>query len=112
MEISQRMRDEIALHNWKLMKLDRCRAFWGLGENYKFPNGIRVLMYVGRRPLKVKVDVEYAGEVESLLGDIKFTKKVKKGIIEFSMPFENRGIFLDLLWSLYIIGMESESLEW
>ena len=112
MEITQRMRDEIALHNWKMMKLDRCKSYWGMGEQYKFPNGISVRVYVGRRPIKVNVDVEYAGEVESLLEGIEFTKKVKKEQIEFSIPFENRGVYLDLLWSLYLIGMEKESLEW
>jgi hypothetical protein len=106
MDISQTMKDEVVFYNWKMMKLDRCRATWGMGENYEFPNGIRVHFYLGKRPVKIQANVEQAREVESLVGGMKYTRKPKKGRIEFSVPFGNRGEYLDLLWDLYMIGGE------
>ena len=106
MEVTQEMRNELALHNWRMMKLERCRATWGMGENYVFPNGIGVSMYLGKRPVKIQAHVEQAREVESLVGGMEYTRKAKKGRIEFSVPFVTRGVYLDLLWDLYTIGSE------
>ena len=105
-ELSQTMKDEVALHNWKMMKLERCRATWGMGENYEFPNGIRVHFYLGKRPVKIQANVEQAREVESLVESTEYTKKTKKGQIEFSVPYGIRGEYLDLIWDLYTIGGE------
>ena len=106
MDISETMKDEVVLHNWKMMKLERCRATWGMGENYVFPNGIGVSIYLGKRPIKIRAHVEQAREVESLVGGTEYTRKAKKGQIEFSVPFVTRGDYLDLLWDLYMIGDE------
>jgi len=108
MDISQTMKDEVVLHNWKMMKLERCRATWGMGENYIFPNGIGVSMYLGKRPVKIQAHVEQAKEVESLVEGTEYTRKAKKGRIEFSVPFVTRGDYLDLLWDLYTIGGERQ----
>ncbi len=105
-ELSQTMKDEVALHNWKMMKLDRCRASWAMGENYEFPNGIRVSFYLGKRPVKIKASVEQAREVELLVVNTEYTRKPKKGQIEFSVPFGTRGKYLDLIWDLYTIEDE------
>ncbi len=114
MEVSQRMRDEVILHQWKLLRIDRCRSHWGMTERggYTFPNGIFVFMHFGKRPIRIEVDTERVGEVESLIEGMEYKKKEKDGNIEFSVAFENRGRYLDLLWDLYTIGMETESLGW
>ena len=106
MDISQTMKDEVALHNWKMMKLERCRATWGMGENYEFPNGIRVYSYLGKRPVEIIANIEQAGEIELLVKSTEYTKKPKEGQIEFSVPFGTRGEYLDLIWGLYAIGGE------
>jgi len=113
-EVSQRMRDEVILHQWKLLRIDRCRSHWGMTERggYTFPNGIFVFMHFGKRPIRIEVDTERVGEVESLIEGMEYKKKEKDGNIEFSVAFENRGRYLDLLWDLYTIGMETESLGW
>ena len=104
MEVTQNMRDDVALHNWKLMNIDRCRVTWGQFDNFRFPNGISVHMSYGRRPFKIGVDIERAGEIEFLLKDMKYNKKNKKEGVEFSVRFENKGKYFDLLWELYSIG--------
>ncbi len=114
MELTQRMRDEVTLHEWKLLQIDRCKSHWGMTERggYTFPNGIVVSMLYGKRPIKIKVDVEKAGEVGSYIAGTEYKKKEKNGIIEFSVAFENMGKYLDLLWNLYSIGRERDSLKW
>ena len=37
---------------------------------------------------------------------MEYTRKAKKGRIEFSVPFVTRGKYLDLIWDLYMIGGE------
>jgi hypothetical protein len=106
MDISQTMKDEVVLYNWRMMKLERCRATWGMSENYGFPNGIGVSMYLGKRPVKIRAHVEQSREIESLVEGMEYTRKPKKGLIEFSVPFGNRGKYLDLIWGLYTIGGE------
>ncbi len=107
MEVSERMRDEVVLHSWKMMKLDRCKVSRGIIDNYKFPNGIVVYWnYVGRRPLKVKSNVEQEREVESVMSDRDYKKKSRRGMVEFSVPYPIRGEYLDLLWDLYSVGID------
>ena len=77
-----------------------------MGDNYEFPNGIRVYFFLGKRPIKIRANAEQAREVESLVGGTEYTRKSKKGQIEFSVPFGNRGKYLDLIWDLYTIGGE------
>ena len=77
-----------------------------MGENYEFPNGIRVSFYLGKRPVKIKASVEQAREVELLVVNTEYTRKPKKGQIEFSVPFGTRGKYLDLIWDLYTIEDE------
>lgn len=104
MELSEKMRDEVVLHSWKMMKLERCKMTRGLVDNYIFPNGISVYWHYGVRPLKVISTVEQARVVESFMGDQDYKKKNKKGMIEFSVQYSNRGMFLDMLWNIYSIG--------
>ena len=106
MEVSQTMKDEVALHNWKMMKLERCRTSWAVIEQYEFPNGIEVSMYLGKKPVKIRVNVEQVREAEAALGSMDYTRKNKKRQIEFSVPFGTRGEYLDLIWDLYMIGGE------
>jgi len=105
-EVTQEMRNEVVLHNWKMMKLDRCRATWTTGENYEFPNGIRVYFYLGKIPVEIIANIEHAGDIELLVENTGYTRKTKNGQIEFSVPFGTRGEYLDLLWGLYTIGGE------
>lgn len=106
MEVTQDMRNEVVLHNWKMMKLDRCRATWTMGENYEFPNGIRVYSYLGKRPIEIIANIEQDMDIELLAKNTGYTKKTKNGQIEFSVPFGTRGEYLDLIWGLYTIGGE------
>jgi hypothetical protein len=102
------MIDDVVLHNWKLMIIDRYRVTWGLLANFQFPNGISFKASYGQRPFNIGVDAEWTRDVEILLKDIKYTKRIKKGGVEFSVRFENKGEYLDVLWGLYSIGRASE----
>ena len=108
MEVSEKMRDEVVLHSWKMMKLDRCRVAWGTFENFRFPNGITVTIRIalGGRPIKVKSTVEQAREVESVMSGRDYRMKAKKEKIEFSVQYSSRGDYLDLLWDLYSAGSD------
>jgi len=111
LEVTQNMRDDVVLHNWKLMIINRYRVTWGLVANFQFPNGISFKRSYGQRPFKIGADAEWIRDVETLLKDIKYTKKIKKGEkgeVEFSVRFENKGKYLDVLWELYSIGSASE----
>ena len=108
LEVTQKMRDDIVLHNWKMMQIDRCRVTWGRLDNFRFPNGISLHMGFGRKPFKIGADAERAEEVEILIQNMEYTKKTKMGQVEYSVPFENRGRYLDLLWGLYSIGRAFE----
>ncbi|MFW9804041.1 MAG: hypothetical protein ACFFFC_15365, partial [Candidatus Thorarchaeota archaeon] len=98
LEVTDTMRDDVILHSWKQMKLDRCRVTWGVLDMFRFPNGISVRMSYGWRPFKIAADEERTEEIEFLLMGMESTKKMKKGRVEFSVKFENRGRYLDLLW--------------
>jgi len=102
------MRDDVILHNWKLMIINRYRVTWGLVANFQFPNGISFKSSYDQRSFKIGADAEWTRDVEILLKDIKYTKKIKKGEVEFSVRFENKGNYLDVLWELYSIGSTSE----
>ncbi|MFX1261085.1 MAG: hypothetical protein ACFFAZ_03270 [Promethearchaeota archaeon] len=108
MEVTDTMRDDVVLHSWKQMKIDRCRVTWGLLDMFRFPNGISVSVGYGRRSFKIAADEERTEEIEVLLMGMESTKKMKKGGVEFSVKFENRGRYLDLLWELYSIGQAYE----
>ncbi len=108
LEVTQQMRDDVVLHNWKMMHIDRCRVTWGQLDNFRFPNGISLHMGFGRRPLKIGTDMDRVEEVELLLQNMEHSKKTKKEQIEYSVPFENRGRYLELLWDLYSIGRAYE----
>ena len=108
LEVTERMRDDVVLYSWKQMKIDRCRVTWGLLDMFRFPNGISISMGYGRRPFKIAADEEQTEEIEFLLKGMESTRKMKKGGVEFSIKFENRGKYLDLLWELYSIGQAYE----
>jgi hypothetical protein len=108
LEVTQNMRDDVVLHNWKMMIINRYRVTWGLIANFQFPNGISFKVSYGQRPFHICADAEWTRDVETLLKDIKYTKKIKKGEVEFSVRFENKGEYLDVLWELCSIGRASE----
>lgn len=62
--------------------------------------------YLGKIPVEIIANIEQAGDIESLVENTGYTKKPKKGQIEFSVPFGTRGEYLDLIWGLYTIGGE------
>ena len=106
MELSEKMRDEVVLHSWKMMKLDRCKVTRGIIDNYLFPNGITVNWNLAWKSIRIKSNVEQAREVESFMGSRDYKKKSKKGIIEFNVQYSTRGEYLDMLWGLYSVGSD------
>ncbi len=105
MEPSESIKEELIIHHWRMMKIDRCRKIlWG-GEIFEFPNGIATkVIPVGRRPVKIEVPIDLEHQVEEILEGSDYSKKQKGLKVQFSWRFGNRGDYLDLLWNLYSIG--------
>ncbi|MHA1908250.1 MAG: hypothetical protein ACW98Y_13205 [Candidatus Thorarchaeota archaeon] len=111
MTLPDNWEQELMIHSWKMMRIDRCKygPYYGR-RNYIFPNGIRVEHFS-----KILVDLEFSGLVESLLEGWKYKKKVneKKGEVVFHTRIEDiegkpkrLGDYEDLWWELYSLDLK------
>ncbi len=105
MEIPENWQEELMLHDWKMMRIERCKDAYGPGTPwYNFPNGIR-LQYA-----TIKVDFERANAVVAALSDLEPKKKVKKGIATIKLNWDRldamtKGELEDLLWRIYSLDI-------
>jgi hypothetical protein len=106
--VSEDLKEELFLHDWKMMKLKRCLVDVTGSSTYRFPNGIMVRCYATY--CKIRVSVEGAPLIESILKSWIFEKKTnrkKEEGIEFKiddgwgLQNKRRGDYFDLLWELY-----------
>lgn len=110
MKLPDNWEEEVMLHSWKMMKIERCRH--SDSHIYIFPNKITV------RGAIVFVDIERARAVEALLEEFEYEKKVKDNIVEIKLKhrkyekepmkgvvyfFLTKGNYEEFLWNLYAI---------
>ena len=103
MEIPENWQEELLLHDWKMMRIDRCRIS-NSSEAYDFPNGLSYHFTT------IKVDFEKANAVVAALSDLEPKKKVKKGEATIKLNWDrykvlNKGEREDLLWRIYSLDI-------
>jgi len=105
MEIPENWQEELKLHDWKKMRIDRCRScLTPEVDTFRFPNGVYIY------GSSIRVDFEKANSVVAVLSDWEPKKKVKKGIAKIELNWDiyikkSRGEFYDLLWCLYSLDI-------
>ena len=105
MEIPENWQEELMLHDWKMMRIDRYRSgFTPEARVWRFPNGVYFTGFT------IKVDFEKAPAVVAALSDWEPKKKVKKGIATIELNWDiyakmSKGEFDDLLWRIYSLDV-------
>jgi len=103
MEIPDNWQEELMLHEWKMMRINRCRrAISRTVDAYYFPNGVYI------HDTTINVDFEKANSVVAVLSDWEPKKTVKKGIATIHLDWDiykkrSKEEFDDLLWRLYTL---------
>ena len=102
MEIPENWQEELMLHDWKMMRIERCRD--STERAYKFPNGIRFQFTT------LEVDVERANAVLAALSDWEPKMKVKNGIATIKIKWDRykvltKGELEDLKWRIYSLDI-------
>ena len=105
MEIPDNWQEELMLHDWKMMRIERCRGWYEGGAAwYIFPNGIRL------RHSTLEVDFEKANAVMAALTDWEPIKKVKKGVATIKVNWDRyismtEGELEDFKWCIYSLDI-------
>lgn len=111
--VSENWKEEIDLHFWKMMKLERCIEnilYVGPQERpvYQFPNGIQFTESsgYGRKfySFEIKAHIEYSAVITNRLGSISHKSRTEDTTFKVKGGCNNKGEFLDLLWDIYSIG--------
>ena len=98
MEIPENWQEELMLHDWKMMKIERCKNQY---DNwYSFPNGIDY------RYATFRVHVEKANALVNKLSKWNPKKKVKGDVATIKTEWKkiyklSTGEFEDFLWEIY-----------
>ena len=105
MEIPDNWQEELMLHDWKKMRIERCKgAIAPASHWYNFPNGVQL------RFSTIKVDFERANAVVHALSDWEPEMKVKKGIATIKLNWDllknkTEGEIEDLRWRIYSLNI-------
>ena len=105
MEIPENWQEELMLHDWKMMKIERCKQAMAVGTPwYHFPNGLQL------RLATIKVDLERAKAVIHALSDWDPKMKVKKGIATIKLNWKRYNIMTegeleDFIWRIYSLDV-------
>ncbi|TFG27125.1 hypothetical protein EU528_13375 [Candidatus Thorarchaeota archaeon] len=105
MEIPENWQEELMLHDWKMMRIERCKGpFSSVDPGYIFPNGIQFHFTT------IKVDFERANEVVAALSDWEPTMKVKNGIATIKLNWLRFGAMTqgereDFMWLIYSLDI-------
>ncbi|MHA1666211.1 MAG: hypothetical protein ACTSW7_02455 [Candidatus Thorarchaeota archaeon] len=105
MEIPENWQEELMLHDWKMMRIERCKEAFEPGTPwYNFPNGIRL------RLATIEVDFEKANAVMAVLSDLEPKKKVNKGIATIKLNWDHfesmpKGELEDFKWRIYSLDV-------
>ena len=105
MEIPENWQEELMLHDWKMMRIERCKRALGPQSWYHFPNGIRF------RISRIEVDFEKANAVMAALSDLEpKKKKVNKGIATIQLNWDHlesmtKGELEDFKWRIYSLDV-------
>jgi hypothetical protein len=105
MEIPDNWQEELMLHDWKLMKIERCkRAFMTGAPTYDFPNSIQL------RLSTIKIDFERANAVVAAMSDWQPMMKVKKGVATIKLNWNRyksltEGELEDFKWRIYSLDI-------
>ena len=105
MEIPDDWQEELLLHDWKRMRIERCKLAAAATRNiYDFPNGIHF------HHLEIKIDFERAKTVFDAVSDFEPKMKVKKGIASIRLNWDcfrnlSQGELEDFEWRLYSLDI-------
>ena len=105
MDIPKDWQEELMLHDWKMMRVERCNdAFTENSSRYKFPNGIHL------RFITLEIDVERAPAVVAALSDWEPKMKVKNGVASIKVNWDRyknltKGELEDFKWRIYSLDI-------
>ena len=104
MEIPENWQEELLLHDWKMMRIERCRDAFLTGASYNFPNGIH-LEYA-----TIRVNLEKAPAVMTALSDWEPKKSMERGLAKIRLDSKRHkeltvGELEDFKWRIYSLDI-------
>ena len=104
MEIPENWKEEIMLHDWKMMRIERCRDAFRTGMSYNFPNGIHL------EHATIRVNLEKAPAVMTALSDWEPKKSMDRGSVKIRLNSKRYkdltvGELEDLKWRIYSLDV-------